>query len=72
VGKGSTFGECKSCGAEFRLGPATCPLCGEQVSGGSDWGKPRTRRDEIGEYQDHVRKLRAELRKLRDEDAEAV
>jgi uncharacterized Zn finger protein (UPF0148 family) len=57
---------CSECGAELRLRPTRCPLCGAgagaEVEAKTD---PET-------YQSNVRLLRDELRKLREADAEAV
>ena len=62
---------CSECGAELRLGPAPCPLCGHEhdaPSSSDDWKRPA---DADG-YQATVRDLREQLKKLRDEGAEAV
>lgn len=60
--------KCSECGAEFRLGPASCPLCGasrEDTPGKEASSDPDT-------YHSNVRQLRDELQRLRDQDAEAV
>jgi hypothetical protein len=59
--------ECSECGAELRLGPAHCPLCGTDNSV-RRWARPVP---DVEIYQDKVRTLREQLRRLR-EDAEAV
>jgi hypothetical protein len=58
---------CRECGAQLRLGSAPCPLCGaepntEQSTGSID----------ASDYQADVRLLREELKKLREDGAEAV
>ncbi len=57
------------CGAELRLGPAPCPLCGAEPK--ADRATARASVDP-DTYQASVRDLREQLRKLRDEGAEAV
>lgn len=61
-------GRCTACGAELRLGPTRCPLCG------ADLTKPveTKRKPSTDSYQADVRHLREQLKKLRDEAAEAV
>lgn len=59
---------CGECGAELKLGPATCPLCGAD---GSD-DSPATDTWNAEAYQSNVRDLREQLRKLRNDGAEAV
>jgi hypothetical protein len=60
---------CKTCGAQLRLGPARCPLCGAD----SDAPKAEPKKEEsVDDYQERVRLLRKELQQLRDDDAEAV
>ena len=59
---------CSECGAELKLRPASCPLCGAAVSDGS----PPADTWNAEAYQSNVRDLREELRKLRNHDAEAV
>jgi hypothetical protein len=58
---------CTECGAELNLRPSECPLCGSDAS-------PKAARPlgtDVETYQGDVRRLREQLRKLR-EDAEAV
>jgi predicted amidophosphoribosyltransferase len=64
---------CSECGAELQAGPARCPLCGADAADKSghknvDWERPTS----VKSYQDDVRSLREELKRLRDEGAEAV
>ena len=59
---------CSECGAELRLGPARCPLCGAPASPGADASPP----PDPEAYQTKVRELREQLSELRDEGAEAV
>ena len=63
--------KCQECGAELRLGPAPCPLCGCEQAGDKNRTAPAKKADP-DDYQANVRDLREELRKLRDEGAEAV
>lgn len=60
---------CKECGSVLRDRPASCPLCGSDLGSAAKAGKTSS---DPNEYQDNVRKLREELRRLRDGDAEAV
>lgn len=59
---------CSECGSVLRDRPASCPLCGAELTSGSG---PKPADDPV-DYQDNVRKLRDELKRLRDGDAEAV
>ena len=61
---------CSECGAELRLGPARCPLCGSDPSATRNWAPKKA--DDVDHYQADLRKLRAQLKELREEDAEAV
>lgn len=60
---------CSACGAELRLRPHRCPLCGAGVGSDNPSEKPST--TSVESYQEGLRKLRKQLKKLRDE-AEAV
>ena len=59
---------CSECGAELRLGPTRCPLCGCEPGAPKE---PEVISDPDG-YHNRVQELRDQLRKLRDEGAEAV
>ncbi len=59
---------CGECGAELRHGPARCPLCGAEASA----AKAASSEPAIEDYQTNVRDLREQLRRLREESAEAV
>lgn len=59
---------CSECGAELRLGPARCPLCGCEPS---QAGEPEVISDPEG-YHSRVQELRDQLRRLREGGAEAV
>ncbi|CAN5608405.1 hypothetical protein BH24ACT26_BH24ACT26_08790 [soil metagenome] len=59
--------ECTECGAELRLRPARCPLCGADAQTRT----PKRAGTDVETYQGDVRSLREQLRKLR-EGAEAV
>lgn len=60
---------CAECGAELRLRPDSCPLCGADVSQDKGWSAEAPSAED---YQSNVRDLRDELRKLRADGAEAV
>ncbi len=55
--------KCTECGAGLSAGPASCPLCGAEQKHAVEPGALVT---EHGDYQEKVRKLRDELRRLRD------
>lgn len=59
---------CSECGAELRLGPTRCPLCGAVPASEA---KPRRVTDPEG-YHSKVQELREQLAKLREDGAEAV
>lgn len=63
--------KCHECGAELRLGPAPCPLCGAEETADESWTVP-VKAVDPDHYQASVRELREQLRKIRDEGAEAV
>ena len=62
---------CHECGAELRLGPAPCPLCGAEQDEKKSWSVP-VKPVDPDDYQARVRILREQLQKMREEDAEAV
>lgn len=62
------FENCSECGAELRLRPASCPLCGRDTPFVPKEPVPIA----LDEYQSNVRSLRDELRRIRRDDAEAV
>ncbi|HEX2293948.1 MAG TPA: hypothetical protein VHN37_01415 [Actinomycetota bacterium] len=59
---------CGECGAELKLRPASCPLCGRETP---FVPKERVAIDLDG-YQQNVRSLRDELHRIRADQAEAV
>lgn len=60
--------KCGECGAELRLRPASCPLCGASTE-----VAPATAGEiDPDDYHSNVRQLRDELKRLRDTEAEAV
>ena len=60
--------KCSECGAELRLRPHRCPLCGTEVTRPEVAAPAETN---VERYQEGLRDLRKQLKKLRDE-AEAV
>lgn len=59
---------CSECGAELKLRPASCPLCGRDTP-----FRPMERvHIDLDDYQSNVRSLREELHRIRRDDAEAV
>lgn len=67
---------CAECGAELRLRSAPCPLCGtdpDAEPSRPDWVAPRKKRTEspreVDSYQADLRKLREELKRLREAEA---
>ena len=62
---------CRGCGADLVLGADRCPLCGAEA-GTTESRKPKRERLTVEDYQSDVRSLREQLKRLRDEGAEAV
>lgn len=60
---------CGECGAELRLRPDSCPLCGAAVDEAKSWSAEPA---DAEAYQSNVRALREQLQKLRNDGAEAV
>lgn len=60
--------KCSECGAGLRLGPTRCPLCGCEPGRAKE---PEVFADPDG-YHSRVQELRDQLRRLREEGAEAV
>jgi uncharacterized Zn finger protein (UPF0148 family) len=65
---------CSECGAELTAGSALCPLCGTSSHLEKTWGDEKQKPTEEGleDYHSDLRKLRAQLKQLRGDDAEAV
>jgi len=66
---------CSECGAELTAGSALCPLCGTPSHLEESWGdgtKAEPEPREVDDYHSDMRKLRAKLKALRNDDAEAV
>ncbi|MGI8708335.1 MAG: hypothetical protein ACR2LG_09065 [Actinomycetota bacterium] len=65
---------CAECGAELEPRSTSCPLCGTQRRESVKWttAKKPTVPEDVEDYQADLRKLRAQLKKIRDEGAEAV
>jgi predicted amidophosphoribosyltransferase len=62
--------KCSECGAELRIGPARCPLCGSEPA--TPTKRPVEAANDPEGYHSRVQELRDQLRKLREEGAEAV
>jgi hypothetical protein len=59
---------CSECGAELKLRPASCPLCGRDTP----FRTMERVHIDLDDYQSNVRSLREELLRIRRDDAEAV
>jgi predicted amidophosphoribosyltransferase len=66
--------KCAGCGAELGLGSDTCPLCGTEARARREPKAPPANTDAVvvDDYQSDLRRLREQLRRLRDNDARAV
>jgi predicted amidophosphoribosyltransferase len=64
---------CAECGAELRLRSAPCPLCGTDPEKPQEPAttrpEPRAQVADVANYQKDMRKLREELKKLREAEA---
>ena len=60
---------CAECGVQLKAETERCPLCGCDAAGKQTGDSAPT---DIDRYQADLRRLREQLRKLRDGDAEAV
>jgi predicted amidophosphoribosyltransferase len=62
---------CRECGAQLRLRSTSCPLCGgnDEADAPKASAKPKTSVVSVDDYQSDIRKLREELRRLRDVEA---
>jgi hypothetical protein len=60
---------CSGCGAEVSFGPASCPLCGKFVGNPPPAEQRRKATKRVEDYHEDLRRLRAELDKLRKEIA---
>jgi hypothetical protein len=62
---------CKDCGAQLRLRSTSCPLCGgtDEPDAPKASAKTETSVVSVDDYQSDIRKLREELRRLRDVEA---
>ena len=59
---------CAECGAELELRSAPCPLCGTEAAQKESKAKPEVVAD-VATYQSDLRKLREELKRLREAEA---
>ena len=61
---------CAECGAELKARSALCPLCGSGGEADDEWTAPAPVTPlDVDTYQKDLRKLRAELKKLRRAEA---
>jgi predicted amidophosphoribosyltransferase len=64
---------CSECGAQLRLRSTLCPLCGAEEARTKKRAKDEPGPDAmvvtVDDYQADIRKLREELRRLRDAEA---
>ncbi|MGH2736352.1 MAG: hypothetical protein ACRDKZ_12290 [Actinomycetota bacterium] len=73
MGAASKRRVCGGCGAELPVGSTACPLCGTDAAAKVEWGSsPKVEKNEVTGYHSDLCKLRDELKKLREDDAEAV
>ena len=67
---------CVECGAELQLSSNSCPLCGAERKETVRWTvskkKKKVEPAELEDYQASVRELHEQLRKIRDDGAQAV
>lgn len=66
--------DCAECGAELEPRSTSCPLCGTQRQESVKWtvSKKPDAPENVEDYQADLRKLRAQLKKIRDDGAQAV
>lgn len=62
---------CNGCGALLEEGPNRCPLCGAEPHRKTS-AQPKPPKPSVDDYQQNVRDLRKQLKRLRDGGAEAV
>jgi predicted amidophosphoribosyltransferase len=64
---------CSECGAQLRLRSTLCPLCGAEEAAAKRPAKDEPGPDAmvvtVDDYQSDIRRLRDELRRLRDAEA---
>ena len=63
---------CSECGAELKLGPGRCPLCGAEPGDSSATTGTRPVAIPADAYQARIRELRDQLKELKRGGAEAV